>query len=332
MTVRAQYPVFGRRTPGFDVRQKWFTVLFDEIRKRIPTSLLRLLYVPSSPATHPFYRFQMRFLEDRSAVTHIITNMHSFLLRRAHLSPTVISCYDIGLRWTVERLPLADRVIVSARQIKDELEATIQLPHEPEVVPLAVPATYVPGDLPRKPNVILFVGTEQRRKNVDGLFRIFARVNQEKPATLVKVGPPSSDRPRLEALAKDLGIQNRIVWRDFVPEEALLELYQTSSVTVVPSFLEGFSMPCLEAMSTGCPLVASNLTAIPEVVGDGGFLVSPHDEVGWAEAILRVLGDPEVSRMLSRRGIERSKAFSAVRSAERILGIYEEVSRNRGGE
>lgn len=332
MTVRAQYPVFGRRTPGFDVRAKWFTALFDEIRERIPTRLLRLLYVPASPATHTFYRLQMRFLEDPSVVTHITTNMHSFLLRRRHRSPTVITCYDIGLRWTVERLPLADRVIVSVRQIRDELETVTKLPHEPEVVHLAVPATYAPADLPREPSVILFVGTEQRRKNVDGLFRIFARVNREVPTTLVKVGPRSADRPRLEALARELGIQDRIVWRDFVPEDEMLRLYHTSTVTVVPSFLEGFSMPCLEAMSTGCPLVASNLTAIPEVVGQGGLLLDPRDEVGWAEAILRILRDPEAAKVLSRRGIERSKAFSAVRSAERILRIYEEVSQRRGGE
>lgn len=331
MTVRAQYPVFGRRTPDFDVRSKWFTALFDELRKRIPTSVLRLLYVPASSATHAFYRLQMRFLEDPSAVTHIITNMHSFLLRRTHRSPTVISCYDVGLRWTVQRLPLADRVIVSARQIKDELEGIVRLPHEPEVVHLAVPATYTPSDLLRKQNVILYVGTEQRRKNIDGLFRILARVNRETDATLVKVGSPSADRGRLEALARDLRIQDRIIWRDFVPEEELLQLYRTSTVVVVPSFLEGFSMPCLEAMSTGCPLVASNLTAIPEIVGDGGWLLDPSDEAAWANAILRILGDPDVARDLSRRGIARSHDFSAVTSATRILGIYEEVSRERGG-
>jgi glycosyltransferase involved in cell wall biosynthesis len=90
-------------------------------------------------------------------------------------------------------------------------------------------------------------------------------------------------------------------------------------------------MPCLEAMSTGCPLVASSLSAIPEVVGNGGLLIDPHEEDAWTDAILRVLKDPRVAQDLSRRGIERSKAFSAARSARRILTIYEEVSRERGG-
>jgi glycosyltransferase involved in cell wall biosynthesis len=219
---------------------------------------------------------------------------------------------------------------VSARQIKGELESLVRLPHEPEVVYLAVPPSYTTADLERKADQILFVGTEQTRKNVDGLFRILATVAREAPVTLVKVGPPSPERPRLQALARDLGIQDRVQWRDFVPEDELIRLYRTSSLTVVPSFLEGFSMPCLEAMSCGCPLVASNLSAIPEVVGSGGLLLDPKDEGAWADAILRILRDPDVRRDLSRRGVERARDFSAARSAKQVLRVYEEVSGERG--
>jgi len=331
MALQAQYPVFGRRTGGFDVRAKWFTPLYDEIRRRIPTKLIRLWYVPVSRTTHPLYRAQMHLVESPQAVTHITTNMHSFLLRRRSRSPTVITCYDIGLRWTVERLHLADRVIACARHVKEELDKATRLPHDPEVVYLAAHPSYQPADVPRKPTQILFVGTEQPRKNVEGLFRIFARVLREVPAILVKVGTASSNRPRLLALAKELHIDDQIVWRDFVPEEELLHLYRTSSLAVVPSFLEGFSMPCLEAMSTGCPLVASNLSAIPEVVGSGGILLDPLDEGAWSQAILRILKDPSVAHELSRRGVERSHAFSAEASAGQILRIYEEVWADRGG-
>lgn len=90
-------------------------------------------------------------------------------------------------------------------------------------------------------------------------------------------------------------------------------------------------MPCLEAMSTGCPLIASSLSAIPEVVADGGLLLDPHDEDAWTDAIVRVLTDPTLTHDLSRRGVERSKAFSAERSAAQIIRIYEEVFRDRGG-
>ncbi len=325
MTLRVRYPLLGRRTRGFDVRAKWFTALYDEIRKRIPTEILRLFFVPVTPATEWTYRAQMRLFEKRDAVTHIITQMHSFLLRRRPRSPTVITCYDLSVPWTIQRLPFADRVIVPTRKVHDELVEATELPHAPVVIPLAVPPAYGPADVPRKPGQILYVGTEQPRKNVDGLFRIFARVLRDSPATLVKVGAPSRDRPRLEALAKGLGIQGNVLWRDSVPEEELLDLYRTSAVTVVPSTLEGFSMPCLEAMACGCPLIASNLSAIPETVGSGGLLVDPRNEQAWATAILDVLRDPALARELSGRGIQRAKAFSAERSAAGILRVYEDV-------
>jgi glycosyltransferase involved in cell wall biosynthesis len=329
MTVRAQYPIFGRSTRGFDLRAKWITAIHAEICKHIPTEFVRLFYVPFGLKAQWIYRAQMRLLERPGWVTHVTTNMHSFLLRPRMRCPTVITCYDVGLRWTTERLPLADRVIVSAQQVKAELEGIIRLPVEPEVVYLAVPPEYTPAEVPRKPSQVLYVGTEQPRKNVEGLFRILARVTKEVPVTLVKVGPASPQRARLEALARELGIETKIEWRDFVPEEELIHLYRSSTLAVVPSLLEGFSMTCLEAMSCGCPLVASSLSAVPEIVGSGGWLEDPRDEAAWADALLSLLKDPKAAADLSRRGIERARHFSAARSASQILRIYEEVATAR---
>lgn len=326
MTLAVQYPVFGRRWRGIDVRAKWFTGWYEEIQRRIPTRFVRLFYVPSWRSTHWVYRQQLRLLERPGAVTHIISNMQSFLLRRRHRCPTVITCFDLSLPWTAERLPLADRVIVTARGLRSELEGLIRLEHEAEVVYLAVPSTYRPRDVPRAANQLLYVGTELPRKNVEGLLRIVARVARDRPVTLVKVGASSAARPRLLALAREVGIADRIQWREFVSEPELVELYQTSSVAMVPSFIEGFSMPCLEAMSCGCPLVASNRSVIPEIVGSGGELVDPADEEGWAEAVFRILDDPRVASDLSRRGRERATFFSASRSADQVVRVYQEVS------
>jgi glycosyltransferase involved in cell wall biosynthesis len=330
MAVRVRYPFLGRRTKGFDIRSKWFTALYDEIRKRIPTEILKLYYLPPSAFAGPLYRLQMAMFERGRAITHIPSQLQSFLLRRRHSAPAVITCYDLSLPSALDRIPLADRVVVPARQVRDALIEAIRLPREPDVIPLAVPAVYRPGDVERGRDVILSVGTEQARKNMEGLFRIFAGVLRSTSATLVKVGARSDARPRLEALARDLGIADHVVWRDSVSEEDLIRLYRTAAVTVVPSFLEGFSMPCLEAMACGCPLVASTMSAIPETVGSGGLLVDPRDEEAWAEAILRVLGDPAEARDLSRRGIERARAFSAERSASQLIRLYEEVWADRG--
>ena len=112
MTLKVQYPLLGRRTLDFDVRAKWFTAIYDEIRRRIPTEVLRLYYVPVSRATAWTYRIQMLAFESRDAVTHITTQMHAFLLRRRPRAPTVITCYDLVAPWTLMRLSFADRVIV----------------------------------------------------------------------------------------------------------------------------------------------------------------------------------------------------------------------------
>jgi glycosyltransferase involved in cell wall biosynthesis len=324
MELQAQYPVTLVRTGRIDPRAKWMTAIYDEISRRIPTRLIRLIHLPIASVGRPLGRLP-------NTITHIPTNAYAYLLRERPRNPTIISCYDLSLRWTIERLHLADRVLVSTRQVKEELETLTKLPREPEVIHLAVPPSYRPTDLPREANQILFVGSEQARKNVEGLFRIFARILRERPATLVKVGKSRPERDRLQALAHELDIERHIVWRDFVEERELVRLYQTSTVTVVPSFLEGFSMPCLEAMSTGCPLIASNLTAIPEVVDGGGLLLDPRDEEAWADAILRVFQDPAFAHDLSRRGIERSHAFSAERSAEQTLRIYADVWQERTG-
>ena len=325
MPLQAQYPVTWVRSGPVDPRAKWLTAIYDEVSKRIPTRLVPLVNLANPVVGPRLTAFQWRLRERAGALTHIPTNMFSFLLRERARCPTVISCYDLGARWTVDQLHRADRVLVSARQIKDELATLTKLPREPEVVYLAVPSAYKPADVPRRPDQVLFVGTEQKRKNVDGLFRILARVMRTHPITLVKVGKPSAEREPLMRLARELGIQDRVVWRDFVPEPELVSLYQTSALAVVPSFLEGFSMPCLEAMSTGCPLIASNLTVIPEIVGDGGLLLDPADEEAWADAILRIIQEEGFARELSRRGIERSHAFSAVKSADQTLRIYREV-------
>ncbi len=330
MDVRVRYPFLGRRTQGFDIRAKWFTALYDVIRSRIRTEVLRLYYAGTSAVAERVYRLQLAAFERGRAVTHIPSQLQSFLLRRRHSVPTVVTCYDLSLPGTLTRLPFADRVVVPARQVHDALVEAVRLPREPDVVPLAVSAAYRPADVGRGRGVILSVGTEQPRKNVEGLFRIVARVRESMPVTLVKVGAPSDARPRLRKLATGLGIQDHIEWRDSVPDEELIQLYQTAAVTVVPSFLEGFSMPCLEAMACGCPLIASAMSAIPETVGSGGLLLDPRDEEAWADAILRVLTDPAFARDLSRRGIERSRAFSAERSASRLIQIYEEMWTDRG--
>lgn len=325
MDLKVQYPIFGQPSRAIDIRAKWFTVLYEEIRKIVSTAFLRLYYLPVNRFTRPVYRAQLRLFRDPGAVVHIMTNMHAFLLQAKLPNPTVVTCFDTGVKETLPPLSLADRVIVCSRYVGDRLLEEVALDVEPITIYLSPPPNYGPGRGERRRDRVLFIGTEQPRKNVQGLFRIFARVLAERPAELVKIGPPSAERQQLEKLEERLGIAGHVVWRDRVSEADLLELYRTAAVTVVPSLAEGFSMPCVEAMACGCPLVASAASAIPEIVSSGGTLLPPDDEGAWADEILRIMDDEAHARQLATRGLERAKSFSAVRSACQTVAVYEDV-------
>jgi glycosyltransferase involved in cell wall biosynthesis len=105
----------------------------------------------------------------------------------------------------------------------------------------------------------------------------------------------------------------------------LAALYRLASVFVFPSLYEGFGLPPLEAMAAGAPVVASNTSSLPEVVGDAALLVDPMDAGAIADAMARVLTDQTVRDDLIARGHARVKAFSWERSVARVQAVYEEV-------
>ncbi len=111
-----------------------------------------------------------------------------------------------------------------------------------------------------------------------------------------------------------------------MPEATLAALYRLASVFVFPSLYEGFGLPPLEAMAAGAPVVTSNVSSLPEVVGDAALLIDPMDAGAIAEAMARVLSDPDLRADLIARGHARVQAFSWDRSVARISEIYQEVA------
>jgi glycosyltransferase involved in cell wall biosynthesis len=112
----------------------------------------------------------------------------------------------------------------------------------------------------------------------------------------------------------------------FVPDQTLQILYHLASVFVFPSLYEGFGLPPLEAMACGTPVVTSNASSLPEVVGDAAVLVDPYDARSIAEGIRRVLVDDQLRADLSARGEERARSFSWEQAARRVHQIYRDVS------
>lgn len=172
----------------------------------------------------------------------------------------------------------------------------------------------------------LFPAITYPHKNHLVLLEAFAKVVRVHPeVTLILTGARGSLETRVAAAARELGIQDKVMRLGYLPERDLDALYHEATALTFPSRFEGFGAPVLEAMSRGCPVVASNATALPEVVGDAGLLASPDNADEWAEAMNQVLEDDELRSDLSKRGLDRAKGFTWRRSADIVEDAYRYV-------
>jgi glycosyltransferase involved in cell wall biosynthesis len=180
---------------------------------------------------------------------------------------------------------------------------------------------------------ILFVSTLYPHKNADQLIRAYAQVQarcSHVPSLTIIGGDTDGESPteergterrRLARLARRLGIEEKVHFPGRVSDTELLEFLATSRLMVFPSSLEGFGLPALEAMQAGLPLVASNRTSVPEIVGEGGLVVDPDDINAMADAIEHALFDNEVRTRLIQAGKERGKGFSWSKAAQETLSV-----------
>lgn len=162
---------------------------------------------------------------------------------------------------------------------------------------------------------LLSVCTLEPRKNIETLLRAFARMKGREKVRLVLVGKQGWIHPEFFALIDELGIRDEIILPGYVPEEELAPLYSGAQLFAFPSLYEGYGMPVLEAMQCGCPVVASNSSSIPEVLGDAGVMVDPMDIDALAEAMARVLSNRRIQEQMRRRGLVRAELFSWGRSS-----------------
>lgn len=181
-------------------------------------------------------------------------------------------------------------------------------------------------------NYILYIGGFSPRKNVRSLLIAFSRIykNLSKDYKILIVGSANDEHSYLITLCETLNISEKVIFTGYVPYEHLPFFYNASSVFVYPSLYEGFGLPPLEAMSCKVPVITSNVSSMPEVVGDSALLINPFDTEELKGAIERVLEDPVLREDLAERGYKRSKLFSWSNTAQETLKIYaESYERNK---
>jgi len=129
----------------------------------------------------------------------------------------------------------------------------------------------------------------------------------------------------LEGVIQDLNLESDVLFLDYLPHEELASLYQNAALFVFPSCCESFGLPLLEAMASGIPVIASNRSSIPEIVGDAGVIIDTDDIGKFADEMAKILSDSELRNDLINKGYARSKQFSWERTAENMLAIYEKI-------
>ncbi|MCQ9205354.1 MAG: glycosyltransferase family 4 protein [Omnitrophica bacterium] len=175
---------------------------------------------------------------------------------------------------------------------------------------------------------ILFVGGPSENKNVSGLlkgYKIF-RENSSQNHKLVLVGKKSWGYSKIIEEAKDLGLERDIIVTGYVSDEDLVYIYNGADLLVHPSLYEGFGFPPLEAMACGVPVVASDVSSIPEVVGDAAILIDPYNTEDLAQVIIKVIDDSSLRQELTKKGLQRAKDFSWERCARETLAVYQQAA------
>lgn len=175
---------------------------------------------------------------------------------------------------------------------------------------------------------ILHLASDDPRDNTAAVVRAYARLSEER-APLVIAGGIRELRPSLDALAQSLGVADSIRWPGFLGIAELINAYRGALLYVDPSLYEGFGLQALEAMACGTPVVTSNTTSLPEVVGSAGLLVDPLDVGDLSRAIDLIAGDPALAIDFSIRGRNRAKLFTWERTAAEILHTCEAIAATR---
>jgi len=299
------------------------------IDARVPVTLLNLAW----------HRLEWPPVEGFAGDLDVVHSMHPLLMpaRRAAQVVTIHDLYFLDtpgntaaeIRRDYPSLAGAharrsDAVITVSEHTAGQICSRLDVPRERVAICSPGAPSWAPVERYERAGPILFMGTIEPRKNVATLLRAYAELLARNPDAppLTLAGKVA---PACQALLQELErppLAGRAVHVGYVSGSARERLYREASMLVLPSLDEGFGMPALEAMTVGVPVVASNRGALPEVVGDAGLLVDPHDASALARAMERVLADPGAARRLVEDGHVRSRRFTWKASAERLVTAY----------
>jgi len=230
----------------------------------------------------------------------------------------------------------ADQIISVSNNTKQDLISHFQLkPRQVEVVYPAVSNDYHPLNKPLKAwmeeenlpkQFFLFVGTLEPRKNIETLLKAHAKLidpNKKKKDQLhlVIIGARGWKFSKIFSTLNELQTAEYVHFKGYIKEEDLVKYYNSAIALVFPSLYEGFGLPVLEAMQSGCPVITSKVSSLPEVVDKAGILVDPNNIEELANSMKKIYDEHDLRMKCIVEGLKRAKEFSWHKSAEKILSI-----------
>ena len=268
--------------------------------------------------------------------------IHHFPTGKASTHPSFIYMLKIlGYKYVISRAcKNAKKIIAVSKATKDEIVDHLKIPEDKISViyeaadqQISNPKSQIANksintkSKIQNPKYFLFVGNVYPHKNTERMIKAFEILLKYFPDTLLFfAGKQDYFYTRLEKIIKDEGLANNVRLLGFVQDENLAALYKNAVALVVPSLMEGFGLPPLEAMSNMCLVLASDIKALKEICGEDALYFDPYDENDMAEKMKAAyLG--EFDREIIERGFERSKEFSWRKMAKETLKIYKDAIR-----
>ncbi|HXE91520.1 MAG TPA: glycosyltransferase family 1 protein [Terriglobales bacterium] len=331
---------------------------FDEIGP-LPANFMTEAFPPESSARN-YFEFQQVVRLYGCELVHV---PHLFWRPRSIPCPYVVTVHDLftymrprpprsGMRrflrsWLTRRvLRHAERIVAVSDFTRHDIMRLFGIPESKiEVLYNAIDSRFRLGhatDTERQLIAeryqvhypfLLYAGNIKPHKNIVRLIEAFSALKTElkkegkfPDLKLIIIGDDLSQHPDLRRTVIRSGVQHDVRFLGFVPVEVLRIFYDAAKIFVFPSLYEGFGLPPLEAMAHGTPVVTSNVSSLPEVVGNAAVLVNPENVFDIMRALHRVLVDQPLRERLKQRGYEQIQRFSWETSVARLIEIYEEVN------
>lgn len=297
--------------------------------------------------------FSYKKIKKNKEIIHLMNQQLALLLIFVKMQNVVVTVHDLTFIFSkyIKHFPFADkirykfvrrglkragRIIVDAPFTKKDVIKYLKIhPKKIDIVPLGIDHSlfrvkklgkkreeyrHYPGS-----HIILYVGSEITRMNFPILIRAFHALKKKLPSVkLIKVGKSNypGERKKNLSLIEKLGITNDIKFIDHVSEEDLVNYYNSADVFVYPIEYTGFGLPPLEAMACGCPVISSNGSCLPEVMGNAALLFNPNSVSQLTERMYKLLTDKRLKKNLSRKGLKHSKIFTWEKCAKETIEVY----------